>query len=859
MIIEQGCARSGFDQEAWGGSVGVDEVFSRAGGSKQIARLLGFLVCAFVFVGAVLVIASPACAATTWYEPTPAPGAVIGNRLSGITAFASDDVSAIDPTKSTMTINGFVVTPLLSVNDPLGFTSLYYDPTRAGASPSPLPYGTNNVTVSVTNAAGVTSSDSWSFRVDAPPVVDAVVPAENSVVTYSQAPTITVTVRDPDDTSFLPVNGFVMKVDTTVVTPTWIPATQTYRYKRTFPPNPPWTNNSVHTVEFNVQDAAGNVVSKTWSFTVDTTPDTIKPTLTDPNPIPGSTTNRRPTFSITAADNRPGNLTVRFILDTLQVYSQSVPQGVTSWTPAGNLELGTRTVTAQAIDAAGNSQSFTWSFTVADTLTASHTTTTEFTTCSACHSPVLTTEHTNRGFTCDTCHVNPPPNVQAAIDTKNTACDACHDLAASHQALHDGGFAGAPYDCSGCHNGNISVQHGNNCDTCHKSTDPAIIAAIAAKNVSCFACHAGHNAGSAAVKGDGYVAWPTAVSVASGQALEAAGPHSNYTISTVKCAVCHSTHGAPTDSLLLTKVTNAQALGGGAGYVCAYCHGIGASAGAMIVSINQATATPSDNLNTPHTDICYESCHAGVHGTNVSGYSMLAAKLLTAKADTLIARAIGADASVTGLTAADFTAPAAGFGVSGSPFGTAASTYPQTAMATGYLCAQPGCHTQSAFAVKARGNDMKVQTRGKSGQAGYGVDLRLTGHPVVKTADAAFNYPAGTTVGGAIGATGAQVAFTGVAGCPSCHDLADSTTTLGRAFPHNRFNAASQPDELRLWLTKASDSGLTDQTYVADTNVMDSTTNTVMGLADSYVTVQDGICLKCHRSSNGLSGVGQTF
>jgi predicted CXXCH cytochrome family protein len=356
-----------------------------------------------------------------------------------------------------------------------------------------------------------------------------------------------------------------------------------------------------------------------------------------------------------------------------------------------------------------------------------------------------------------------------------------------------------------------------------------LLAALAAVLVFAFASTAvAKNAGSAATVGNGYVTWATANSIASGVAAEASGPHDNYAVSTVKCAVCHSIHGAPDNTFLLTRVTSAA--GTNAGQVCAYCHGYGATAGAHIVAINQAPTA-----NSPHSSICYQTCHAGVHGLNVSSYSVLSTKLLRKGADTMIAAAI-ADAG-TGLTAATFTQPSAG---------NASAT--QLSMATGYVCAQPGCHVQSAFAVAARGDHMTVQNRG-------GVSLALSGHPVIAAASTNFNAPAGSglVASGLGGASGVQVAFKAANGCDTCHDLADAATTDGTAFPHNKGAG-------NIWLTKASNASMSDQTIVQNTDVVNSgDAGTTIGLADNYTTVQDGICLKCHVSADGLSGVGKTF
>jgi predicted CXXCH cytochrome family protein len=348
-----------------------------------------------------------------------------------------------------------------------------------------------------------------------------------------------------------------------------------------------------------------------------------------------------------------------------------------------------------------------------------------------------------------------------------------------------------------------------------------LVISIAAIMVFAFASTAmAKNAGSAAAAGNGYVSWTIASSIASGQAAEASGPHANYTVSTVKCAVCHSVHGAPDNSWLLTQAS--AVAGANAGQVCAQCHGIGATAGAHIVSINQAS---SGIANSPHSSICYTTCHAGVHGLNVSTYSVLSTKLLRKGADTMIAAAI-ADPG-TGLTAATFTQP-----------GVGAASATQLSMATGYVCAQVGCHVQSAFAIAARGDHMAVQAR-------LGAPVTLSGHPVIAAANANFVPPVGSS-------TTVQVAWKATNGCDTCHDLADAATTDGTAFPHNKGLG-------NLWLTKASNASLSDQTIVQNSDVIDSSTSTVIGLADNYTTVQDGVCLKCHVDPTGTSGAGKTF
>jgi hypothetical protein len=517
--------------------------------------------------------AAPALAITTWDDLylVPEPGTTV-SQTNLVEAYAVDDTYPI--VAASMTIDGFPVSPLSL--QWLGTQSVLvsFDPVLGGL----LPPGQRFVVVSATNSNGDVATKAWDFFVNVPPQVTAVVPAEDAYVTSSLNPTVTVTLSDPDDATFTGMfaSSRALRVDGVTVVTTYDVGTKTYSYKRPIA----WANPSNHHIEFSVRDSAYNVVSKDWYFTVDTTPDVVNPTLSDPAPTPGSTTARRPTFSITASDNRPGDLTVKFILDGVELYSQSRPQGITSWTPTSNLALGERSLTAQVIDGAGNSGSLTWTFTVVNDLTASHTTTTDFTTCAPCHNPVISTEHVDRGLVCDTCHASTDPDVENAIADGNTDCWACHDYATSHEAIHTSTIAGTY--CENCHDSNLVAAPHGDCASCHSSTDPLVVAAIAAGTTGCKSCHpAAHTS-----------------------------PHGGYTTTTNKCGDCHSTHYAK-GSYKLLRANKREA-------ACDYCHGYGGGSSIIIQMDNvykdndgsgtmyldgivDAASTPEGGFGTGHT------------------------------------------------------------------------------------------------------------------------------------------------------------------------------------------------------------------------------------------------------------------
>lgn len=123
--------------------------------------------------------------------------------------------------------------------------------------------------------------------------------------------------------------------------------------------------------------------------------------------------------------------------------------------------------------------------------------------CNSCHSPVLTTEHKNRGLNCATCHSSPDSRVKAAISNKRTNCDACHSIHPDDTTVHQVGVMvpNAPIDCTKCHAPNLKLEHLNRrgsdgqlltCATCHDSSRPDVRAAISGGVKSCNACHQIH-------------------------------------------------------------------------------------------------------------------------------------------------------------------------------------------------------------------------------------------------------------------------------------------------------------------------------------------------------------------------------
>ncbi|MEI8083216.1 MAG: cytochrome c3 family protein, partial [Actinomycetes bacterium] len=258
--------------------------------------------------------------------------------------------------------------------------------------------------------------------------------------------------------------------------------------------------------------------------------------------------------------------------------------------------------------------------------------------CTSCHRASLTIEHNGRktvagdDINCFTCHQSADPKVTTAIATGNSACDACHDMAGTHVAAHDGGFTDP--SCASCHSQNISTQHADDCDKCHQSTDPVVIAAIAAQDTTCGACHVDspsheshhdnalpdpscggcHDSNASKEHSDNcdlchkstnpivlqaivdgnvscaschkdihpdYLNWDPPLA-------DGPGPHAGYMTTTTTCRVCHSTHRAAGDGTKLLP-TNDTTCGG--------CH-----TGGSAVSARTVTWAEYDINWTPQVD-----------------------------------------------------------------------------------------------------------------------------------------------------------------------------------------------------------------------------------------------------------------
>lgn len=338
-----------------------------------------------------------------------------------------------------------------------------------------------------------------------------------------------------------------------------------------------------------------------------------------------------------------------------------------------------------------------------------------------------------------------------------------------------------------------------------------------------------------------YEDWNTALG---SNATEGNSPHGNYTTTTVKCVVCHAVHyasasGAPVgsagqtggDTLLRMKASDA----------CIFCHATtGAAVNGRPVydglgnAITLAGSTGGDTTTGHATGTNCQMCHTNVHGANadhtvasLDGYLL---KLMPqAGVTTLNAPTAN---MIEAITAIDHNAETQGF-VPGAALAGTIGDYASTntsalrEQAVGIFCAE--CH-DGAYATGAAG----AATNVKGSNA-----VAYSGHRIAAGATATWNAGGSVSTGALQNAT---VAWKAADNCKNCHDAND--TFGNKAFPHSWGGT-------KMWLTSAADSGAASENLPLGGGVNAYDANSPQ--------LSDGVCLKCHVSSDGINGVGLSF
>ncbi|MHB9148478.1 MAG: hypothetical protein ACYC33_00085 [Thermoleophilia bacterium] len=395
-----------------------------------------------------------------------------------------------------------------------------------------------------------------------------------------------------------------------------------------------------HTVSVSIKNYAGQMSSVTWLLGGAAPP----PKLVVRAPAAGSTvTTQAPAISVSVDTANPVS-SFEMQVDSIVVDAAYDPVSmIVSYTPSVRLANGVNhTVRVSVVTSDSQAAAVSWSFHVQ---IFPAMVSTGYAPCSDCHAGFPVPNHPMEA--CDSCHgpggpvgmilhpseyaVGQPSHEPDYI--AGTDCEYCHGSTYQVVPMHRGEpglyHASTQTACAGdgCHETVLTIEHNRSdggrtpldCLVCHQSTAPAVMAAIAAGNTDCSACH-GFDTSSSHAAAHG----PDAALTAAYVDCSSAGCHDLNLVDEhvaargLSCGACHDS----TDP----SVQDAIAAGAGVGpqQGCYVCHGADAGRHAAQHALTnptvpECTLCHADNLVTEHLvdhpgtcGACHESANATV-------------------------------------------------------------------------------------------------------------------------------------------------------------------------------------------------------------------------------------------------------
>ncbi len=414
----------------------------------------------------------------------------------------------------------------------------------------------------------------------------AVTPADGGSVSVPR-PAISVSVYDAKGLLGSPY--YSMKVDGVAQTPAFAFLAIPGGYDRTratlsFTPRADLATGT-HTVYVSVRDSS-QYSTYMWSFSV-----TYAPKVGTPSPAADSLVGTDgPAISAKVTGAVTG-LVQHVVVDGTEVPSAwDSANAIVSASAHGLANDTSHDVTVTVTNSMGNSTSLHWTIAVqiypampvVTSCVACHTAypmAHPMTNCLACHGPG---SPVGEGWNTPA-YSEHSPSYLSGLTTPLT-CTSCHGAGyATVPALHDLSTPQASYHdsasaCAPCHVKSLTTEHfryGKDCTTCHDSTDPKVVNAIATGSTDCMTCH----------------------SDANHEAL-----HQVTSTDTGTCGGCHAT-----TSLTTLHITQQ-------GLTCDACH---KSTDARVVNAiagGQKACTACHDAHPLDTAFCY-GCHADPLGT----------------------------------------------------------------------------------------------------------------------------------------------------------------------------------------------------------------------------------------------------
>ena len=332
--------------------------------------------------------------------------------------------------------------------------------------------------------------------------------------------------------------------------------------------------------------------------------------------------------------------------------------------------------------------------------------------------------------------------------------------------------------------------------------------------------------------GSAYLSWSGANAIAGADQVT---PHGGYTQSTVKCAVCHSTHRAYSANTALGVGADTNLLAGS--NACAACHAAwGAnSAGNTIVEMGQVSSGPHFGFGA--TNNCYDKkCHGSVHGAQTSEYAAVAKYNLSYNGTVANLDAKLDEAIAAGNVAANISKTDAGRSMK--------------AYVTGYTCS--ACHGQSSFAVASAGYTNQVTMVANMLTTSTGpVDAESfrTGHPSIGNDTYGIYVPTCETCHDMIGVASNSTAWPhanrGIDVFKGRYDeeFGGANGKPGTSVSSTQINT-DNTDATRYGLWMTSGAATDDGSEFGVRATVDA--EPIAGNPQSGYNLRDGACMKCH-------------
>ena len=430
----------------------------------------------------------------TFSAVSPADNAVMNSDSFYLTLTISDPDN-VDASSVIMKVDGVQVAPIKQYDwidewtDDYTTLYIYYQGRFSN--------GIHNVEVSARDGLGNLSDKSWSFTVGQPLQITALSPTDGAVV-VERRPVISAVVKGG---SAIDQTSVIMTVDGNKVKPYFDPIAG----KVSFIPLADMANETAHTATLTAADISGSSASAQWRFTVNSFGE--MPITVDDAAC--QKCHPRADHLMNSCGKCHGlninpDIPVYPIDDCYGCHYDSTSYPAVYHTNGLPLVDGPDhpvRVTASCVEChTQNWMTVPVYHNVTDTTNRHITTTTG---CETCHATSLTREHQRRtdsngnNLTCNTCHNSTDTKVQVAIEDKNSACSACHNLGPT--GGHPAHSNGLDSNCQTCHTDSVLTEkvfhQQNGCSTCHNAKAPDIVKySISTANTSCFSCHnQGHN------------------------------------------------------------------------------------------------------------------------------------------------------------------------------------------------------------------------------------------------------------------------------------------------------------------------------------------------------------------------------